>query len=363
MKVKRELELRLERVSKSWHGFALKDVTMEVADGEYFALLGPNGAGKTLLLETILGFWRPDKGRILLNGKDVTSVPPEKRGFGYVPQNCMLFPHMKVRQNVEFGLKMRRVSENERRKTSDQVLELLGLKALANRLPVMLSGGERQKVALARVLAIEPEVVLLDEPLASIDQESSRVMKEELKRIHRDLKVTVVHVTHNQIEAFSLAKRVAIMHQGQILQIDGAKSVLSNPASEFVARFLGYENIFKGKLVKRAAEQSTIDISGFIVKTTSNVEEDECVVGIRPEDFALSVRPPPTFSTNVLRGIIADWEDLGPIVSVSVDAAIKVKVTVSKGSFLELSLDRRTEVWLSFRPESVKLLSQPKTAR
>jgi molybdate/tungstate transport system ATP-binding protein len=363
MKVKCELELQLERVSKSWHGFALKEVTMEVAEGEYFALLGPNGAGKTLLLETILGFWRPDKGRILLNGKDVTSVSPERRDLGYVPQDCMLFPHMRVRQNVEFGLKMRRVPESERRKTSDQVLELLGLTTLADRLPVTLSGGEKQKVALARVLAIEPEVVLLDEPLASIDQESSRVMKEELKRIHRDLKVTVVHVTHNQIEAFSLAKRVAIMHQGQILQIDHAKSVLSNPASELVARFLGYENIFKGKLVKRGAEQSSIDVSGFIVKVNANVEDDECVVGIRPEDFALFVRSPATSSTNVLRGIITDWEDLGPIVSVSIDAAFKVKATVSKGSFLELSLDRGTEVWLSFRPESVKILSQPKTAR
>ena len=349
-------------MSKTWTGFALKDISLDVADGEYFLLLGPNGAGKTLLLETIVGFHKPDAGRILLDDKDVTALPPEKRRLGYVPQNCMLFPHMKVRQNVEFGLKMTGAAEDDRKRVVDQTLMLMGLSGLADKLPVTLSGGERQKVALARVLAVGPKIILLDEPLASIDDESSRVMKEELKRIHRDLKVTVVHVTHSQIEAFGLAKRVAIMNQGQILQIDSAKSVLSNPASEFVARFLGYENVFKGKLVKRAVEQSSIDIGGFIVKITATVEGDECVVGIRPEDVALFVRPPPTSSSNVLKGIITDWTDLGPIISVSIDAAFKVKANVSKGSFVELGLDKNAEVWLSFRAESVKLLSQPKNA-
>ena len=354
--MKRELKLQLENVSKSWNGFALKNINMEVADSDYFALLGPNGAGKTLLLETVLGFWRPDKGRILLGSEDLTSVPPEKRGLGYVPQECMLFPHMKVRQNVEFGLKMRHISENERRKTSNRVMELLGLRTLADKFPITLSGGERQKVALARVLAIEPEVILLDEPLASIDAENSRLMKDELKRIHRDLKVTIVHVTHNQIEAFNLAERIAIMHQGQIVQIDDARSVLSNPASEFVARFLGYENILRGKLVKRSASLSTINIEGYTVHISAVVENDDCIVGIRAEDFLLSLEPPES-NLNVLKGRISDWEDLGPIVSVTIEAAFRIKVSVSKGYFVELNLERNAEVWVSFRPESVRLFS------
>jgi molybdate/tungstate transport system ATP-binding protein len=350
--------LRLEHLSKAWNGFALKDVSLDVADGEYLALLGPNGAGKTLLLETIVGFHRPDKGRILLDSKDVTFVPPEKRRMGYVPQNCMLFPHMKVRQNVEFGLKMRGVAEDERRKTVDGVLMLMGLTGLADKLPMTLSGGEKQKVALGRVLAFEPKVILLDEPLVSIDEETRRATKEELKRIHRDLKVTVVHVTHDQMEAFSLAERVAVMNCGQILQVDQAKSILSSPADEFVARFLGYENIFRGKFVKQDGRLSFVDIDGSVIKVIGTVEDDDCIVAIRPEDISLSTEPVLSSYVNVLRGAVADCIDMGPIVSVSVDSVLRVKVTVAKGSFLELNPDKGTQVWLSFKPESVRVLTK-----
>ena len=173
--------LKLEHLSKAWNGFALRDINLEVADGEYLALLGPNGAGKTLLLETIVGFYKPDNGRILLDSNDLTALPPEKRRMGYVPQNCMLFPHMRVRQNVEFGLKMRGITEDQRKKTTEEVLRLMGLTSLAEKLPITLSGGEKQKVALARVLAFEPKIILLDEPLESIDEESSRTTKVELK--------------------------------------------------------------------------------------------------------------------------------------------------------------------------------------
>lgn len=358
MKVKHELVLKLEHLSKAWHGFALRDVSLDVADGEYFALLGPNGAGKTLLLETIIGFHKPDKGRILLDSKDVTSLPPEKRSLGYVPQNCMLFPHMRVWQNVEFGLRMRGVAEGDRRKTVDRMLMLMGLTSLAEKSPMTLSGGERQKVALARVLVIEPKVVLLDEPLTSIDDESSRVVKDELKRIHRDLNVTVVHVTHNQMEAFSLAQRVAVMNCGQVVQVGTTKSLLSCPADEFVGRFLGYENICKGRLVKSEEGLSFVDVSGLVIRAAGDVEDDECTVGIRPEDVSLHTKPFTSSEANVLRGVVADCVDLGPIVSVSVDTGFKVKATVAKGSFLELNLERGTEVWLSFKFESVRILNK-----
>jgi len=345
-------------VSKTWDGFALRDVTLDIGDGEYFALLGPNGAGKTLLLETIIGFHKPDRGRILLDGKDVTSLAPEKRNLGYVPQNCMLFPHMRAWQNVEFGLKMRGVAEPERRKKVDRMLVLMGLTGLAEKVPMTLSGGERQKVALARVLAVDPKVVLLDEPLASIDEESSRVMKEELKRIHRDLKVTLVHVTHNQMEAFCLAERVAVMNCGKVVQVDSAKSLLSNPTDEFVAKFLGYGNIFQGKLVGHDAGSSLVDIGGFVIKARGAVENDECTVGIRPEDVSLSMKPVSSSDVNVVRGVVADYVDLGPIVSVSVDAGSKVEATVAKSSVLESNLDKGVDVWLSIKPESVKILSK-----
>lgn len=358
MEAKCALGLRLEHVSKTWHGFALKDINLDVADGEYFALLGPNGAGKTLLLETIIGFHRPDKGRILLDSKDVTALPPEKRNLGYVPQNCMLFPHMKVKQNVEFGLKMRGAPEGDRKRTVDRMLTLMGLTALADKLPMTLSEGEKQKVALARVLAVEPKAILLDEPLTSIDEETSRSMREELKRIHRDLKVTVIHVTHNQMEAFSLAEHVAIMNHGQVVQVDRVKKLLSSPADEFVARFLGYENIFKARLIKHEQGVSSVDIDGFVIKTNEETKDGECIVGIRPEDVTLSVKPVASSEVNVLRGVVVECVDLGPIVSVSVDAGFKAKATVAKGSFLELNLDKGMKVWLSFKYESVRILNK-----
>jgi molybdate/tungstate transport system ATP-binding protein len=360
-KVKCELGLRLEHLSKAWNGFALRDISLDVADGEYFALLGPNGAGKTLLLETIMGFHKPDAGRVLLDSRDVTNVPPERRSIGYVPQNCMLFPHMRVRQNVEFGLKMRGVTEHDRERVVYHVLMLMGLTSLAEKFPMRLSGGERQKVVLARVLAVEPKAILLDEPLASIDDESSRVIKEELKRIHRDLKVTVIHVTHNQMEAFSLAQRVAVMNCGQIVQIGTAKSLLSSPADEFVARLLGYENIFKGKLVKHDMRLAFLDVGGRVIRADRDVKDGECIIGIRPEDVSLSVMPVSSSDMNVFRGIVVDCVDLGPIVSVSVDVGFKVKATVAKGSFLEFNLDRGKEVWLSFKFGSVKLLGKCQT--
>lgn len=350
--------MKLEHLSKAWQRFALKDVSLDVADGEYFALLGPNGAGKTLLLETIIGFHKPDRGRIMLDDKEVTCVPPEKRSLGYVPQDCMLFPHMNVRQNVEFGLKMRGVAEGERRRAADRTLVLMGLAGVANSLPMTLSGGERQKVALARVLAVEPKIILLDEPLASIDDESSRVMKDELKRINRDLKVTVVHVTHNQIEAFSLAQRVAVMNCGKVVQVDTVKSLLSSPADEFVARLLGYENIFKGRLVKQDAGLSFVDVGAFVIKVDGDVKDDECIVGIRPEDVSLSVEPVASPDMNVISGVVTDCVDAGPIVSVYVDVGFRVKAAVAKGFFLELNVDRGMKVWLSFKFRSVKLLNK-----
>jgi molybdate/tungstate transport system ATP-binding protein len=356
------LGLRLEHLSKAWKGFALKDISLDVDDGEYFAVLGPNGSGKTLLLETIVGFHRCDMGRILLGNRDVTSVPPEKRGMGYVPQNCMLFPHLNVRQNVEFGLKMRGAAEVGRRIAVNKLLVLMGLTGVANSLPMTLSGGERQKVALARVLAVEPKIILLDEPMASMDDESSRAMKEELRRIHRDLKVTIMHVTHNQMEAFSLATRVAIMNCGQIVQVDAVKSLLCRPADEFVARLLGYDNIFRAKLVKNDSGLLFLDVGDIVIRAVGDEKDGEHTVGIRPEDVSVSTKPVNPSGMNVLEGIVADTADLGPFVSVSVDVGFKVKASIAKGSFLELNFDKGTRVWLFFKPESVKLLNKQQTA-
>jgi len=211
-------------------------------------------------------------------------------------------------------------------------------------------------------LAVEPKIILLDEPMASMDDESSRAMKEELKRIHRDLKVTIMQVTHNQMEAFSLATRVGIMNRGQIVQVDTVKSLLCQPADEFVARLLGYDNIFRAKLLKNDSGLVSLDVGDILMGAVGHEKDGEQIVGIRPEDVSVSTEPVNPSGMNVLEGIVADTADLGPIVSVSVNLGFTIKASIAKGSFLELNLDKGMRVWLFFKPESVKLLKKHQIA-
>jgi ABC-type Fe3+/spermidine/putrescine transport system ATPase subunit len=348
--------LKLEAVCKAWQGFALKDINLEVGQGEYCVLLGPTGAGKTLLLETITGFHKLDKGKILFEGHDISAVPPEGRGFGYVPQNCLLFPNMTVRKNIDFGLKMRRQTEADRKLRVNETLASFGLESLADRMPAKLSAGEKQKVALARVFAIKPKLILLDEPLSSIDTNARRGLRDELKRVHRELHVTVIHVTHDQMEGFSLAERLAIMRNGQVIQVGDPRQVMSNPKDEMAARFLGYENIYEAKLVQRDGDISIVTVDKLAIKVSGIVKNESCCVGIRPEDVVVSREPPASDKLNVARGAVVDYTDLGPIVTVDVDIGLLVRAVVVKRQYLDMRLDQSDEVWLSFAPELVKIL-------
>jgi ABC-type Fe3+/spermidine/putrescine transport system ATPase subunit len=349
------LVLILENISKAWSNFALKDIYMSIDDGEYFIILGPTGAGKTLLLETIMGFNKPDKGRIIINGLDVTSELPEKRHIGYVPQNLVLFPHMTVRENVEFGLRMHGVSKVERRKTVSHVLDLLKLTGMENRRSATLSGGEKQKVALARVLAIDPKLILLDEPLTSVDVETGRELRKELKRINKDLGKTVVHVTHDLVEGFSLGDKLALMRAGEIVQTGKAKEIFYKPRSVFAAKFLGYENVFEAKLVKSEGGFSDFDVEGLRLRAESEFDGTKRMIAIRPEDIV--VKPfSINIASNTFHGTITDCSDMGSVVMVTIDVGIMLKSLMTKSSFVEETLEVGKEVWLRFKESSVKIL-------
>ena len=353
------MTLKVDGVSKRLGAFSLRNVSLEVGDSDYFVLLGPTGAGKTVLLELIMGFHRPEKGGIFLNGRDITNVPPEKRGLGYVPQNCPLFPHMTVFENVDFGLKMRRRPVAERKQSVHRMLELVGLEEKGERTPEALSSGERQKVVLARVLATEPKVVLLDEPLASIDAEASRGLREELKRINRELGAAVLHVTHDQIEAFILADRVAIMRNGAIVQKGRPNEVLSDPIDEFVARFLGYENVFRVRLVENEGQRSKVSINGVEIRLAGRLESQEATVAIRPEDILIGTEALSVVGDwNILEGDVKGYVDMGPFVEVEVEAGLPVKVFVDKRSFLGSNLSEGRRVRVGFRVESVKVVGR-----
>jgi molybdate/tungstate transport system ATP-binding protein len=349
------LGLKLENISKTWRGFKLQNISLTVEKGEYFIILGPTGAGKTLLLETVMGFQKPDTGRIRLNGTDITNLPPENRGIGYVSQNCTLFPHLNVRENVEFGLKMQGTPQPQRSKTAQATMESLEITALANRAPATLSGGEKQKTVIARVLAVKPTTILLDEPLTGLDPESSRELKVILKQIHKDGK-TILHVTHNQVEGFSLGDRMAIIKAGQIAQVGKTRDVFAQPQSRFVAGFLGYENIFPIRKAEQQGEFYRVHVGEVTLRTLTKPPAGRFVVAIRPEDINVHLTGVENMALNVLGGTVVDFMDQGPHVAVTFEAGLQLVAVMTKSVFLESNLEVGQKAWLSFKPQAVRVI-------
>jgi putative spermidine/putrescine transport system ATP-binding protein len=238
------LAVRLSQLRKSYGQVVAADgVDLEVAEGEFFTMLGPSGSGKTTLLRIIAGFERPDSGIVELGGADVTRQPPYARDVNTVFQDYALFPHMTVAENVEYGLKIRRVPKAERQRRAERMLDMVRLSGLGGRKPVQLSGGQRQRVALARAIVNQPEVLLLDEPLGALDLKLRQEMQTELKRIQREVGITFIYVTHDQEEALTMSDRLAVINHGKVEQIGTPVEVYEQPATEFVAGFIGVSNL------------------------------------------------------------------------------------------------------------------------
>ncbi|MGB9036657.1 MAG: ABC transporter ATP-binding protein [Paeniglutamicibacter sp.] len=243
--------ISLQQVGKSFGDFdAVKGLDLEIRTGEFFSLLGPSGSGKTTVLRMIAGFELPTSGRIELGGLDVTNAAPFERDVNTVFQDYALFPHLTVAQNVEYGLKLRKLPKAERTKRVAEALEMIQLPQVARRLPSQLSGGQRQRIALARALVLRPQVLLLDEPLGALDKQLREQMQIELKAIQRDVGITFVFVTHDQEEALTLSDRVAVFNEGKIDQVGSPSDLYERPATRFVASFLGNTNLIEGSLAQ-----------------------------------------------------------------------------------------------------------------
>ena len=264
---------------------ALKSVSFRIDSGRYFVLLGPSGCGKTTLLRLIGGFIRPTRGRILLHGRDVTDLPPNKRPTSMVFQSFALFPHMTVTKNVGYGLRIRKLPVSEVLARVDDMLDMVGLKGLGDRMPHELSGGQQQRVQLARSLVLETDILLLDEPLASLDAKLHKSMCIELKRIQEKVGITFVHVTHNQEEAMTVADDLAIIDSGELVETGRTIDLYENPLRRFTADFIGENNIFDGRVSRIDGAEATIDLGYDAV--TANSRGQAVRVG---DDASISVR-------------------------------------------------------------------------
>ena len=262
-------------------GLVLDDVCLEIEPGELFALLGPSGSGKTTVLRLIAGFGNPSSGHILVGGRDVTSLAPWSRNVGMVFQSYALWPHMNVAKNVAFGLERRRFARAEIARKVRAALDLVGLSVLADRHPAQLSGGQQQRVALARTLVIEPDVLLLDEPLSNLDAKLRVEMRAELKSLQRKLGITTIYVTHDQEEANAIADRMAVLDGGRIQQIGRPVDLYDRPATRFVANFLGTVNLIEGHIA-----DGRFSADGFALDGIDGAAGPACL-SIRPQNIAL----------------------------------------------------------------------------
>ena len=322
------VKVELKNITKRFDEvIAADNVNLVIKDGEFFTFLGPSGCGKTTTMRLVAGLEYPTEGKVYYDDVDVTQLASYRRNTGMVFQNYALWPHMKVRENIAYGLEIRKTSKNEIKRRVDDVLELVGLTGMGDRFPNQLSGGQQQRVALARVLVIEPDILLLDEPLSNLDAKLRVEMREEIKDIQRKLGITTIYVTHDQEEAMAVSDRIAIQNHGKIMQVGSPQEVYNNPDNLFIATFIGKGALMEGNVTSKNS-LIFVDVGEAILEgvNTGNQpievgERAACV--LRPENFHLKI---PDESFNTLDGVI-EW-------SAFVGAVTEVKILIGNESLM-----------------------------
>jgi spermidine/putrescine transport system ATP-binding protein len=351
------IQVCVENVTKRFgEVIAVDKLNLSVEKGQFLTLLGPSGCGKTTLLRSIAGFEEPDSGRIFIGGQDVTFTPPHKRPANMVFQRYALFPHLSVIENVEFGLRVKKLDDSEIKDRAERMLNLVQLKGYGSRTVNQLSGGQAQRVALARALVNEPDVLLLDEPLAALDLKIRQQMQVELKLLHAELGITFIYVTHDQEEAMTISDRIVVIQAGQIIQEGTPEEIYNSPNNAFVAEFIGHSNLIEATVESTAPLKLNFLDGIFYCQPYSNLEIGQLVkVMLRPEALLIS-RDKPLDAANIIIGNVVDATFKGPYVDYIVDFNQKrLKVHQSIHNLIQV-MERGEKAYLSWCPEDVLIL-------
>ena len=344
--------IQIENLNVKLSGFSLHQINISIEQGEFFTLLGPTGAGKTVVLESAIGIIPITNGHVIINGKDVTRLPPEERGIGIVYQDFALFPHLTVYENITYGLRYHRINGKEPGKNLSFIIKRLSLDPLLQRLILNLSGGEKQRVALARALAVDPSVLLLDEPLSALDPNFREDIREIIKRLHIETGITVLMVTHDFTEAHFLAQNAAVINNGRIEQIGSIAEVFHRPATPFVAEFVGMKNIFPAIFNGNKAQTGKLEI-----KTNSHINGSKKYIAIRPEDIHVSMDKQSPPERNSIKGTVSKILNHGFYCDVSIKTkGIKFASIVPTNLIINLNLKEGQKVNMWFDPDDVHVM-------
>jgi spermidine/putrescine ABC transporter ATP-binding subunit len=351
--------VRLDGVRKVYGSVvALQELDLEIEEGEFLTLLGPSGCGKTTTLRLIAGFIEPTSGKILLGDDDVTGLPPQHREIGMVFQDYALFPHLTIYDNIGFGLKERKASNAEIDKRVAELLELVRLPGVESRYPAELSGGQAQRIAVARAVAYPPRVLLMDEPLGALDLKLRETMQFELRRIQQELQITTVFVTHDQTEAMNMSDRIVVMNEGIIEQIGSAEEIYNNPRSKFVADFVGQINLIDGDVLETKDGYASVRVGEDTIIRTRDADGNasgSISVAIRPEHLSIIDATESGPELNYLEGRITGRMFAGNLMKIFVDIS-KDKQLVIEDRPQNIAVDDGAEVRIGWQPDNGILL-------
>ncbi len=339
--------------------FKLESVNLSIETGEIFVVLGPSGAGKTVLLETIAGFYSPDEGSIILGGELANDLPPERRNIGFIFQDYALFPHLTVEENILFGTRYKHIERTEEK--FEKIVDTLNIGNILRRLPKILSGGEQQRVSLARALIMEPQLLLFDEPLSALDKRVRESLRDELRAVLKEMNQTSLYVTHDQTEALVIADRIAVMRDGQIVQVGKPDEIFNAPANEFVANFVGVETVLEGKVISHHDGIAVIGADGIEVEVAADIPVGGTVLlGIRPESVVLSAvdKVRESSARNNFEARVKKLTPLGAVVKVSLNCGFPLVALLTKQSVEELGLAEGRGVLASFKATAVHVMAK-----